>query len=337
MATLAQQQDKTSAFEQQLLVIQQAAVRAVSLNLVITLAMLKRQSTGRMLIARDDAQRAAAALRLAEDLQAQALPLLEAPALLGPVLQQAESAIELAARFAEAPSGLLLPLEEEPSRAMESAAASARDRIDTAVNLLKEADSPQKVAAAMGVADQSVGRAAAGAEYAVDSAANSAPRRIAVALGEQLLWVAERDACIVCLALAGHLIDPNEGEAFDEEATFGEPGSAMEVWPRGMPLMGPPRHNHCHCHTEVWRRSLAGQPDYPTALRREALRSVAKGWSKPSESHPARLRAAERILADGRAGQLPVSVQREAAASVARGRFTTRDVPSYRSSRTNVR
>jgi hypothetical protein len=188
MTTAQDQREKTDRFEQQLLLLEQAAVRAVTLNLVVTLASLKRESTGRLLLARNDAERAAAMLRLAADIEDRALPLLETEHLLAPVIEQAEQAIELAADFAEAPSGLLLPVEQEPIRAMESAAASARDRIDTAVKMLKSADTPAEVATAMGVADQSVNAAATGAEYAVDSAANSGARRIAVALGEQLVW-----------------------------------------------------------------------------------------------------------------------------------------------------
>ena len=60
----------------------------------------------------------------------------------------------------------------------------------------------------------------------------------------RLVWIAERDACLTCLALAGHVSDPNSGIGFDEDASF-SPHGAPPVWPPGMPLLAPPRHPNC--------------------------------------------------------------------------------------------
>lgn len=329
--TTQDQRERTDQYAQQLLAIEQAAVRAATLRLIYTLAMLRRQAAGRMLMAQSAAARDQAASTLAKELEAQAAPLLDANELYRAVLVEARRALELAVDFTLGPdAGLTLEPEEEVERAMASATATARGRIDQAVKLLQRADTPLQVQTAVRIAQSATGAVATGAEYAVNSAANSGPRRIAVLMGQRLVWVAERDACVVCLALSGDVIDPNIGEAFNEDATFGRPGSAPTVWPPGMPLIGPPRHPHCRCIEQVWNGSVVpGYLSWPERLKHEALRSIAKGWSLPSESHRVRLYAAERILRTGAAGQLPKSVRAEAERAVGRGRFRTRTVPHY--------
>lgn len=331
MATAQDQQERTDRYAQALLAIEQAAVRAVTVRLIYTLAMLQRQARGRMLLAQSAAARDQAATTLARELEAQTLPLIGGRTLLEAVQTEAARAIVLATDFALGPgAGLTLPVEAEVERAMRSAEASAQQSLTRAVKMLERANTPLQVQTALHTAQRATGAVATGAEYAVNSAANSAPRRIAVLMGQRLVWVAERDACVVCLALSGAVIDPNAGESFDEDATFGRPGSAPTVWPPGMPLIGPPRHPHCRCIEQVWLGSAAPfVSDWPERLRHEALRSIAKGWSLPSESHTVRLYAAERILRTGRAGQLPKSVRAEAERAVGRGRFRTRTVPHY--------
>lgn len=224
----------------------------------------------------------------------------------------------------------------------------------------KAVDDAQEFAEAVPAADwagvvQQVGKAAQAATslekttaQVVATAHNDSIQSVAAAKGARLLWVAEPDACVVCLALSGHLADPNTGEWFDEEATFGKPGSAMRVWPPGQPLKGPPRHPHCRCVPELWfgaslpvghpgetslynAPDLAAQVDLPAALRREAKRSVLYGWSLPSESGTVRLKAAERLLAKG-AG-LPKSVEERARKAVKAGKFDNRIHPSKRTAK----
>lgn len=142
-----------------------------------------------------------------------------------------------------------------------------------------------------------------------------------IGTGLRVVWVAERDACLVCLALSGSVIDPNSGAAFDEEATFGAFGSAMEVWPRGMPLMSPPRHPNCHCRLRI---IAASNVAVPAALRREAQRSVARGWSG-SDSKVQRLNAADRLLKHG--STLPKTVQHRSRTDIGRGQFSDRHHP----------
>lgn len=140
-------------------------------------------------------------------------------------------------------------------------------------------------------------------------------------LGPQLrvVWAAERGACLTCLALSGQVANPSIGEWFDEDATFDK--RPMPVWPPDMPLMGPPRHPHCRCRLRIIAATNTMLPD---ALAREARRTVARGWSDFA-SHPARLSAADRLLAVG--ARLPVSVENRAAVDVARGVFSDRHRP----------
>lgn len=138
--------------------------------------------------------------------------------------------------------------------------------------------------------------------------------------GLRVVWVNERDACLVCLALAGHVADPNSGLGFDEFATF-SPRPAPAVWPPGMPLMGPPRHPNCRCRLRI---IAADNTMVPDALRREAERSVARGWSG-HDSRRSRLGAADMLVR--RVNRLPRTVNERAAKNVAAGSFSTRHRP----------
>lgn len=131
----------------------------------------------------------------------------------------------------------------------------------------------------------------------------------------RLVWVAERDACLTCLALSGHVSDPNSGIGFDEDATF-SPHGAMAVWPPGMPLLAPPRHPNCRCRLRI---IAADNLLIPRTLQLSAERSVARGWSG-FDSRKSRLTAADRLLKRGTG--VPAAVKARGARDVARGSFT---------------
>lgn len=150
---------------------------------------------------------------------------------------------------------------------------------------------------------------------------------VADELGARLLWLAERDACLSCLGLSGHFTGTHG--AFDENLSGTFTGKTLSVWPDAAPLSGPPLHPRCRCRVTPWLGAvavsgeLAGEPpaigglDLPDALQREARRSVVKGWALDSE--PARLRAADLLLARG--ARLPETVEAAGRAAVARGGF----------------
>ena len=151
----------------------------------------------------------------------------------------------------------------------------------------------------------------------VNSTAARAGEVTARALGSQgVVWVAERNACVHCVALSGQVT--RFGESFDGSRTWGDKPLAWEGF-NGKP----PRHPHCRCRLVPWD----GGQETPEALKREAERSVARGWSLPTESNAARLRALDRLLREP-GTRLPPSVVRRARAALAGKEFPEgRDFP----------
>lgn len=254
---------------------------------------------------------------------------------LPPVLRrEALAALELGARHAGEQAGITvaadrLVLDETAQRIIDSTPVSAVSRLIRAADQISAVQTGQDLQAALHEADRTLGIVNTGSTYLTNYVANDAAMQVAGPIGAKLLWVAERNACVVCLALAGHIADPGQGLGFDEFATYG-PYPAPTVWPPGMPLMRPPRHPHCRCQVCVWLGALnPGFGSLPESLRREAARSILKGWSLPSESNRVRLEAARQLLAAGGRG-LPKTVQERSAADVARGRFESRTVPHHR-------
>jgi hypothetical protein len=118
-----------------------------------------------------------------------------------------------------------------------------------------------------------------------------------------VIWVAERDACVVCLAYAGQISTDGRwpgGRSFDPKRTVH----------KGKPFEGPPAHPHCRCDVQKVASVEAGR-FLARALEREAQRSIAKGWALPSEADSAsRRRALARLLSGP--NLLPKSVVEEA-------------------------
>lgn len=140
-----------------------------------------------------------------------------------------------------------------------------------------------------------------------------------------LIWVSERDACVRCLAYAGEHVIP--GAKFEGGRTFGPRWPSVIGRP---PLLGPGwfdgegSHPNCRCELRLIRlRDIAGPAD---ALRREARRSIAKGWARPTEGSNARVVAAERLLAG--AANLPKSVVNETRRRLKKPGSFRRAVPS---------
>lgn len=214
------------------------------------------------------------------------------------------------------------------------AATRARERIETAARLAGVAreGSYTAVSRAIAPAQQAANQVEATAHTMTNTALNQGIADVAEEVGGKLLWVAERDACRVCLALSGHVV--SVGEEFDVMARFA--GPPLKWIPDGG-LTRPPRHPRCRCRCTVWRGSAGPLPvDLPQALRREAERSVLLGFARPSESERVREQAADRLLA--RIGMAkgsrspsgwatPQSVKERTERALRRGTFTTRSVP----------
>jgi hypothetical protein len=143
-------------------------------------------------------------------------------------------------------------------------------------------------------ANQAVNTIGSTTRWVANRAVNEGAQAVADAAGVKRMWVAERDACLTCLAYAGNLADP--GAPFPAGLTFGDSSVVKH------PLMAPPAHPNCRCRVQPW---LGTEPQFgvelPTALKREAQRSVLRGDSDYA-SRPAKQRAADRLLKTGLSG-----------------------------------
>ena len=158
---------------------------------------------------------------------------------------------------------------------------------------------------------------------AVNVAVNQASHDAAVEHGADLLWfVEDSGACLVCLALAGHVVGPDED--FDATATFGP--KPAPSWDGIGDHLRPPRHPRCRCRCEPWlgHAGPPGSTTLPDALKREAERAVLRGWAGASEAQ--RVSAADRLLKRGT--NLPKSVRAYARRAVEKGRFPSRALPT---------
>lgn len=146
----------------------------------------------------------------------------------------------------------------------------------------------------------------------VNSAGNAGSTAVADAANLPTVWVAETNACVECLAYSGRVAKP--GKTFPGGLTYGAKSYNPE------PIAYPPRHPRCRCTVEPLRSA-----EYADALRREADRSVLRGFSLESESMKTRIDAADRLLARG--VDAPQSVQAYARRSIKAGEFPTRGRP----------
>ncbi|MCX5338361.1 hypothetical protein [Streptomyces sp. NBC_00140] len=260
--------------------------------------------------------------------------------LLGPLAPRAQRALDarlteavnLGARqhaaYATAASRRRMrPFPERPSLSLRTTTAriadAVTDRRDRALALLhpRVANRWTRVAAGIGTARSALSAVRSHITWTVGQAVNEGLLAGIRALGARKLWVSERDACVSCTAYAGLVVDVEDdfpgGLSWDPQQRG-----------RTEPLAAPPLHPHCRCRTVAWKDSWAGEgvPSLPDALRREARRSIARGWSLPTESGAARIRAARELLRTG--ASLPKSVEEFARLSVLAGRFQERTVPT---------
>lgn len=201
---------------------------------------------------------------------------------------------------------------------------AVREQVTKARVLMSRADSLAQVQQAITVAGASASRAERVATWATNRANSEAFRQAQTGMNAERdiasklvrMWRAERDACLYCLAYQGNYAE--EGADFPAGLTF-----AAAPLTTG-PVPDPPMHPYCRC--EVVLVSLDRVGPVSDALKREAERSVLKGWSRPSESEKARVEAADRLVKRGT--KLPASVQKSAKTAVKKGHFDSRSVPT---------
>jgi hypothetical protein len=219
------------------------------------------------------------------------------------------------------------PVSTRPSRRLRDRVSAIADAVaerrDRALALLR----PNRVRhwsdaqTGIGVARSATAAVRTHITTVVGEAVNEATQTAIDHTGAKKVWVAERDACVNCAAYAGLVI------AADAKFPAGLSWDPNQRG-RGDALDAPPRHPNCRCRVVAWDESWAqeGVISFPEALQREARRSIARGWSLPTESGAARIRAARELLRTG-AG-LPKSVEEFAALAVRAGRFADRTVPT---------
>ncbi|MFI5473201.1 hypothetical protein ACIA6D_23545 [Streptomyces cacaoi] len=145
--------------------------------------------------------------------------------------------------------------------------------------------------------------------WAIHRAINGGAAQTATHYGARLLWIAEPTACVRCAAYSGHI------STTDGRFPGGLSMDPRSRDPQAAAIDGPPAHPRCRCRAVPWMPGWnTGPGSLPALLQDQALRQIAAGRGRPSESHAARRRAAQALLT--RRG-LSARVRREAAATAA--------------------
>lgn len=168
-------------------------------------------------------------------------------------------------------------------------------------------------AAVAGRVKQGKARAEGHARWVANDGLNAGTAAVARTIGERLLWVPERNACLDCLAHAGWVVEP--GKPF--------PAVSFDPAAKGVRVVEfPPLHPGCRCRAQVTDLP-AGKPDggksstsKADALAREARRTVVYQWTDHASGAAAQ-RAAEALLAAG--ADLPGTVVQRARRALRRG------------------
>lgn len=169
--------------------------------------------------------------------------------------------------------------------------------------------------AVMGKLRQTVARAEGSARYTANEGINAGAATVAHAQGLNLIWVAERNACLDCLAHAGWVVEPNG---------WFPPGLSFDPLRAGIvrAVRWAPLHPNCRCQVRSYDGPV-GAPnvdrsrvDPAARLAAEARRSTVYQWTDYG-SGAARRRAAEALLQAG--ADLPRTVERRARQALRRG------------------
>lgn len=195
--------------------------------------------------------------------------------------------------------------------------AIAQLKVDAGIALLRDARTLDEATSAVVVASPK-----ANIERVAKTLTNQASNMAIQYVGESdpnfvVVWRAERDACVHCLAYQGEQLVNGD---YPKGLTFADKPLNHN------PVLSPPLHPNCRCTQWVLHKDVANA--VKTALKREAKRSVLRGWSLPSESESVRVEAARLLLA--KKPSMPRSVQTVARKAVTQGRFSQRGFPGTR-------
>ncbi len=193
--------------------------------------------------------------------------------------------------------------------------AVMRSKVTKAQVLLRHSTTQTDVLESLAVANQGVNLAKQVARHSTNEASNDALTTVSHHIDVLVsVWRAERDACVHCLAYQGEI---DNGKGYPAGLTFGkEPLTNKRV-------AKPPLHPNCRCTQSLVHKDVV--VPLAKSLKREAKRSVLRGWSRPSESESVRLEAAKRLVQSG--NTLPKSVNEYARQAIKRGEFSRGRTP----------
>jgi len=302
--------------------LEDAAAEAATASLRAALEALTRAAVA-LYASLNPAGRAAGA-RVAA-LQLRALADGPVPAQVGDVLREhVVTAIQQTADEAAQTLGVAQRQVTTPIPLIQQAIAvpdTVREALREGAQAAERATDSDELQQALSVARRAVTRADRDVRTTVNRALSEGTRAVTDQAGAGRLIIPERDACVHCLAYAGEVAAA--GEDFRGGLTFGR----KPLTPVGSTVRGVPLHPRCRCREVAFVLPSDDPNDVSSeaarmrveALKREALRSVLRGWSLPSERPSVRLDAAERALAN--ATRLPKSVQDYARKAIKKGAF----------------
>lgn len=183
-----------------------------------------------------------------------------------------------------------------------------RRRVDRGTALLSQAQTLQEAQGALMLANPSTS-IKAHARWLTNRASNEGITQVGEADPRSvLIWRAERDACVHCLAYQGHVRIRGK---YPTGLTFGKKPLHKDT------VRMPPLHPNCRCTQWIISREVSAP--VIQGLLREAERSILRGWSVESESEQVRIDAARKLLA--KHPKMPKSVQAYARSAVRAGEF----------------
>lgn len=193
--------------------------------------------------------------------------------------------------------------------------AVMRSKVMKTKILLRHATTQSDVLESLAVAQQGVNVAKQVARHSTNEASNDALTTVSHHVDSVVsVWRAERDACVHCLAYQGQIDD---GKGYPAGLTFADKPLSHDK------VAKPPLHPNCRCTQSLVHKDVV--VPLAKSLKREAKRSVLRGWSRPSESESVRLAAAKRLVQNG--NTLPKSVNEYAKAAIKRGEFARGRTP----------
>jgi len=197
---------------------------------------------------------------------------------------------------------------------------AVQDKLDKAEKYLLSLGKPNKheVDTAVAIAGRSVNTVEITASQVAVRGVAEGQRAVAKHLWRRMIWRAERDACLICLAYSGVVSAPDG--TYPPNLTFGKPRKTKRIG-----RVKPPEHPRCRCTSTIYTPRNDPGGLIAKSLQQEARRSVVKGWGLPSESDAARRRAALNLLRHGT--DLPKTVEAEARRRLRKGRRFRRPVP----------